>query len=69
MNLLDYNASFLVWFLTCKEEKQKYTGKSQYFDVCPQREMELPLSDKEAAKCRQLPDVFRLRDTFSLEKA
>lgn len=36
--------------LTHKEETQACERKSQYSDICAQREMELPYPDKQAAK-------------------
>lgn len=63
VSLLDYNASFLVRFQPAKKRDRNKEGKSQYFDVCTQMEMELSHSDKEAAQWRQLQGLFKLKDT------
>lgn len=56
-----------VW--PARKRGRNKEGKRQYFDVCTQREMELPHSDEEAAKWRQLQGLFKLRDTFCPERA
>lgn len=54
MNLLDYKGSFLVQFQPVRKAGRNKEGKSQYFEVCTQMEMELSHSVKEAAQRRQL---------------
>lgn len=69
VSLLDYNASFLVQFWPTRKKRRHKERKSQYSDVCAQREMELPHPDKQAAKWRQLQGLLKLRDMFSPDRA
>lgn len=71
MNLLDYKASFLVQFQPARKAGRNKEGKSQYFEVCTQMEMELSHSDEEAAQRRQLKTRLaqkRLKQASYLEK-
>ena len=69
VSLLDYNAAFLVQFWPTRKKRRHKERKSQYSDVCAQREMELPHPDKQAAKWRQLQGLLQLRDMFSPDRA